>query len=119
MHELSLAQALLEQVRDAAVAHGSPRVRTVKVTVGALAGVEKEALRFGFESLRAEYGLADAGLELTVQPAVLRCAACGAETAPTGALRCTDCGGSGELIAGRTLELTAIDVEDDGGNQNL
>lgn len=117
MHELSLTQALLEQVRAVAREHGSPRVERVRVRIGEYAGVEAEALRFAFETLRDDYGCAGAVLDIERVPARLRCPACGTEGAARDGdgvpdLRCGRCGGMAELALGRELELSAIDVEE-------
>lgn len=126
MHELGLAQTLLEQVRAVAREHGNPRVARVRVRIGEYAGVEPEALRFAFEVLRDDCGLAGAALDIERVPARLRCPACGAEREVRGAdgalaadRTCSGCGGMAELALGQELELAAIDVEDDGGNQGL
>ncbi|HNW92879.1 MAG TPA: hydrogenase maturation nickel metallochaperone HypA [bacterium] len=121
MHELGLAQALLEQVRAVAHANGDPRVETVRVRVGEYAGADGEALRFAFDTLRGDYGWPAAVLVLERVPAQLRCPACGTarplarEEPFAGAdeLRCARCGAAAELILARELELTSIDVADD------
>lgn len=51
MHELSIADAILDAVRQEAAKHGSARVTKVCVRVGVLSGVEPEALSFGFSAL--------------------------------------------------------------------
>ena len=51
MHELGIANSLLEAVRTEAARHPGAVVRKVGVTVGELAGVDPEALAFGFEAI--------------------------------------------------------------------
>ena len=46
MHEMSLAEGILQIVEDAAQAQGFVRVTQLRLEVGALAGVEVEALTF-------------------------------------------------------------------------
>ena len=48
MHELSLALALIEQIQHIARQERATRVRSVTVRVGALSGVDPEALAFCF-----------------------------------------------------------------------
>lgn len=50
MHELSLAESLIETIEAAAREQHFNRVRRVWIEAGKLSGVEPEALRFGFES---------------------------------------------------------------------
>lgn len=46
MHEMSLAEGILQIVEDTAGAQGFKRVTQVRLEIGALAGVEVEALAF-------------------------------------------------------------------------
>ena len=48
MHELSMALALVEQVRNIARRESAACVRSVTVRVGSLSGVDPEALAFCF-----------------------------------------------------------------------
>lgn len=49
MHEMSLAEGVLQVLEDSAKANGFTRVNTVWLEIGALAGVEVEAMRFCFD----------------------------------------------------------------------
>ncbi len=51
MHELSLAQGLLDQLRDLARQHGGRIVR-VEVTIGRQAGIVVDSFVFGFDAIR-------------------------------------------------------------------
>jgi hydrogenase nickel incorporation protein HypA/HybF len=51
MHELSIANSILEAVRAEAVRRPGVRLLKVGLRVGELAGVEPEALSFCFDSL--------------------------------------------------------------------
>jgi len=51
MHEMSLAQGVLEILEDAARREGATRVRTVWLELGALSSVEPEAMAFCFEAV--------------------------------------------------------------------
>ena len=48
MHEMSLAQGILQIVEDTLAREGGGRVSLIRLEVGRLAGVELDALRFGF-----------------------------------------------------------------------
>ena len=83
MHELSLAQALLDQVLELARQHGAERVLRVEVVVGPRAGVVIDSFRFGFEALRLDHASTrKTCLEITVPPLVFRCPSCGREFRP-------------------------------------
>jgi hydrogenase nickel incorporation protein HypA/HybF len=46
MHEMSLAEGILQIVEEAAARQGFKRVREVRLEIGALSGVEVDALSF-------------------------------------------------------------------------
>jgi len=51
MHEMSLAEGVLEIIEDAAAVQGFTRVKTVVLEIGQLAAVEVEAMRFCFDAV--------------------------------------------------------------------
>lgn len=111
MHEMSIAMAVVCQVEEAARAQGAESVEAVTLTVGELAGVVPDALRFSF-SLACE-GTVLAGAELFTQEVAgrARCASCGREWA-TGVpprLCCATCGDSRtDLLSGRELQIATV-----------
>lgn len=115
MHELSIVQALIEQVGAEVEKSGHPgRVLTVEVVVGRLSGVHVDSLRFGFELLSPGTVLAGAELRITETEAQIRCQACGA-CQPLGelALRCPVCASDQITIeGGQDLLLQTIELED-------
>ena len=80
MHELSIAQALVEQVEQKLAGDRAAVIRSVKVSIGELSGVSSEALETAFPF--AAEGTRLAGAELVIErvPAVGRCAGCGQES---------------------------------------
>jgi hydrogenase nickel incorporation protein HypA/HybF len=48
MHELSIAMSIVEIAEEEAFRHRAARVQTVHLSMGPLAGVAREALRFSF-----------------------------------------------------------------------
>jgi hydrogenase nickel incorporation protein HypA/HybF len=63
MHEVSIAQTLLQEVSELAVRHKMASVERVGVAIGRYSGVVPEALTFAFEILR-EGSLGTASLEV-------------------------------------------------------
>ncbi|MFJ7906494.1 hydrogenase maturation nickel metallochaperone HypA [Kitasatospora sp. NPDC096204] len=113
MHEMSIAEAVVEQVDTAAREHGAPGVARVRLRVGELAGVVPDALDFCFELACAGTLVAGAVLDTESVPARARCTPCAVEWAvgmPPD-LGCPDCGCGGgvELLSGRELQI--LDVE--------
>ncbi len=115
MHELALAQSIVESATRAAREAGARAVREVRLRVGALAGVDASALRFGFEVASRDTLLAGATLEVTPVPLRVFCARCAAVVLPASGcgLRCPACGLlAREVRAGRELEIESLEVED-------
>lgn len=113
MHELSIAQNLIELAEDAARPAGATQITRVHVQIGRLAGVVKESLLFCFDV--ATEGTLLAGAELVVEelPVVVYCPTCDQEqTLAQGVrLRCPVCGTSTpRLVQGRELLLRSVEM---------
>ena len=113
MHELSIAQSVVSTVRGAL---GERRVLAVTLRVGPLAGVQPEALAFGWDVVTHGTSLAGSRLVVERVPVAARCSRCDAEsehvTPPP--LRCPACDATClPLGDGRTLEVGSVEVEDD------
>lgn len=114
MHELSIAQSLIELACDAAARERSERVSKLIVRIGRLSGVVNGALLFSF-GIAAE-GTACDGAELEIEEVgvTIACPKCRA-TKPLSDVfdwRCPDCGTpTSDVVSGRELDLTAIIVE--------
>lgn len=78
MHEMSLAESILHIVEDAARDQGFSRVQALRLEIGALAGVEAEALRFCLEAVLRHSVAAGAQVELLTVPGRGWCMQCGA-----------------------------------------
>lgn len=113
MHELSLAESLVELVEDEALKQGFGRVRKIRLEVGALSGVEPEALRFGFEVAAQRTCAEGAELEILRPPGEAWCFAC--ERTVTIAEYydgCSHCGGHRlQVTGGRQFQLKELEVE--------
>jgi len=114
MHELSLMQAVLEIAQESARREGARAIKTIGLRVGALSGVQKEALEFAFEAARADTLAAGARLEVEWVPLVAFCQGCGAEFEvdnPFGIALCPLCGEPvAALTSGEELQVTYLDV---------
>ncbi|MDD4271054.1 MAG: hydrogenase maturation nickel metallochaperone HypA [Pirellulaceae bacterium] len=115
MHELSIVEALIEQVEtevDRAGARGP--VARLKLSIGRLSGVNADAVRFAFQLLAPSTRLAGAALEIDEPKAVCVCAACGARTEIEElVLSCPACqAGKITIDGGREMLLETIDVDE-------
>ena len=78
MHEMALAESMLEIVEQTARRNDAARVTLVRLEIGALSHVEPEALRFCFDVV-TRASLADgARLEIQTTPGEAWCMPCGA-----------------------------------------
>jgi hydrogenase nickel incorporation protein HypA/HybF len=76
MHEMSLAEGVLDVVQEAARAHHPCAVRMVRLEIGALAAVELEALRFAFEVVKRGSVADGAQLDIVQVPGAAWCMQC-------------------------------------------
>ncbi len=76
MHEMSLCEGILQVLQKSAQSQGFRRVKTVWLEIGALSGVEVEAMRFSFDVVMRG-SLADgAKLEIIDLPGQAWCMQC-------------------------------------------
>jgi hydrogenase nickel incorporation protein HypA/HybF len=113
MHEMSLAEGILEIVEDAARIHNAGRVGAVWLEIGTLAQVERDALRFCFDAV-TRGGVADgARLEIIDTPGVAWCMPCG-DRVPVEAIgsACPRCGSYQlQVVAGNDLRVKEIAID--------
>ena len=113
MHEMSLAENVLQIIEDASRKQGFTRVKTIWLEIGKLACVEKEPLRFGFEVV-TRGSIADrARLENVEMAGQGRCEKCGQDF-PLAALdeACPSCGSYDvKVTGGDGMRVKELEVE--------
>jgi len=114
MHELGIANSLLEAVRAEALHHPGARFVKLAVRVGELAGVDPEALAFSFQALTAGTEWERLALEIQTKPRQHRCPGCGTSFRIVDYnFTCPDCGAlRTECISGSELELAYLEMEE-------
>lgn len=114
MHELSVAQALLDQIEVATRAHGAVAIHAATIRVGPLSGVEPALLRRAFEVARlANPMTAQTMLNLESSEIVVSCLSCDREGgASIGRLRCPHCSSVNTSVrSGDELLLLRIELD--------
>ena len=116
MHELSIAQSLVEVALEALTDHAQgQRVSAVHLRLGALAGVDVQALLFSYDLVTEDTPLAGSVLQIERVPVRIFCPSCKVEreVVSPASLSCPECGErSGDIRAGRELEVFALDLAD-------
>lgn len=112
MHELSIASAIVAEVRDAMVANDVESVSEVTVKIGRLSGIVADALEFGWEIVRQETVLADTSITIIEEPVVVWCPVGDHALELEGMIfRCEqhDCT-TPEILSGERLEIVRFTV---------
>jgi hydrogenase nickel incorporation protein HypA/HybF len=113
MHELTLANSLVDLASDYAQRHRALRVSSITIRLGVLCGISR-SLYFCFEP--ASRGTRCEGALLTIieSPLSVFCANCNEAKTPRALhnLRCPDCGRpTPRVLTGREMELVSIGIE--------
>jgi|MudIll2142460700_1097286.scaffolds.fasta_scaffold238373_2 hydrogenase nickel incorporation protein HypA/HybF len=120
MHEMAMAQSLVDAISEEARKHGRP-IRA-KMSCGVLNTVNDDVLSFAFETLAQ--GTPCEGMQLQIEHKLLQatCKACGCVFAVDwSGVRCPDCGADDfELLPDAPLLLEQIEFEgvDDGEGEH-
>jgi hydrogenase nickel incorporation protein HypA/HybF len=119
LHELSLAQSIVEIVQNTARDNGGARVVAIGLRIGDLSGVVTDSLTFCFSAITAGTPLEGVSLHIDQVPIRARCRDCAAEcNVEDFVFLCPSCGsGNLEITAGRELQVSHIEVEEDTGGR--
>ena len=114
MHELSIAQEILDIIEAERKRHGFEKVEKVRLRVGALSGVDPNALEFSFEVIREGTCAEKAELEITMEPMKLVCRQCQFTTNDNhGPSACRQCGSLDvEIDATAGVDIVSLEVEE-------
>ncbi len=113
MHEMSLAQALVDQVSELAEKDGCSKILSVDVSIGALSGVMRESLEFCFPVVARGTALEGTLLNVTEVPLKAECGDCRCISYPQPfEITCSHCGSMNlMLLEGKDFKLISLEVE--------
>lgn len=113
MHELAVAQALVEQVDAVIDQHQASSAALIRMRIGPLAGVVPELLASAFPLAAAGSRMEHATLDFALTPITVHCQTCGADTeAAMNRLICGDCGDwHTQILSGDELLLESVELE--------
>jgi len=111
MHELSVCQALIDQLEALALEQGARRVLSLVVGIGPLSGVEARLLKQAYPVAAAGTLAEDAELDIEDRPIRVHCRTCGEDSdATANRLLCASCGDwRTDLVSGDELVLTRVE----------
>lgn len=113
MHELSIAESLIDLVCDHARREGAVRVRAINLRLGELSGFRR-ALYFCFEAVARGTACEGARLAIEEVPLTVRCGHCDAVKRPRTryTFRCPTCGmPTPEVVTGREMQVISIELD--------
>jgi len=113
MHEMAIAESVLQIIESAAQRESFTRVRAVWLEIGRLSGVEPEAIRFCFDVVTRESVAAGARLEIVDAPGSAWCMQCSEPIEiHTRADACPRCGSYQLQVTGGTeMRVKELEVE--------
>ena len=118
MHELSVCNALMEQVERIARENRAARVERIVLQVGPLSGVEAPLLQHAWPLASCGTVADGAALVIETAPVRVECSQCGAVSdAQPNRLLCADCGDyrtrlvSGDEMLLASLELSQLEAQ--------
>jgi hydrogenase nickel incorporation protein HypA/HybF len=114
MHEMGIANSILEAVRAEARRFPGSHICKVGVRIGELAGVDPDSMSFCFDAMVRETDFEPLEIEIEYCSRRHQCRACQCIfPAPIEGARCPACGGTdSKFVAGDELELSYLEVED-------
>jgi hydrogenase nickel incorporation protein HypA/HybF len=113
MHELSIANSLVEIATEHAQKYAASRIHAITLRIGALSCVHKSALEFSFELVTKDTLLDGAELHFIDVPVSIFCGGCDREVELPGIqqFRCPLCDApSGDIRKGRELDIESIEI---------
>ena len=113
MHELSVAQAMVEQIETIVREHHAQYATLARIRVGPLCGVVPELLAQAFPLAAAGSVAERVVMQVVDAPIRVRCQTCGAESeALANRLLCGACGDwHTQVISGDELILESVELE--------
>jgi hydrogenase nickel incorporation protein HypA/HybF len=115
MHEVAIADALIEQVeQEVRRAGATGRVTRLELSIGRVSGVSVDALRFALELMAAGTIVESARVDIRQPKALCCCSACGARSEIDDLqTRCPRCASLDVVLeGGRDMLLESIELED-------
>ena len=115
MHELGIATSILETVEAEAKKHPDAKFNIIGLRIGEVAGVDVDALTFGWEAITKDTEWEGLKLAIELLPRRNRCDACGHEFPVPDylSLDCPKCGTFPTFnVSGDELDIAYMEIEE-------
>lgn len=112
MHEMSIAQSLIDILKEEMIKHDARQLKSVRLRIGQLSAVVPESLSFCFEVIASGTEMEGAELIMEVIPLEGRCKGCNRSfEIKDYAFECPHCRGTEiETTAGQDLSIVEMEV---------
>lgn len=113
MHELSVAEALIEQMEEILSKENAREAVSAKLSVGALSGIEIDALEFALPIAAEGTKLDKCDFLMEKIPVTVECEDCSKQSDPELPLvECAHCGSRNvNIIKGKDFTLTSMEIK--------
>jgi hydrogenase nickel incorporation protein HypA/HybF len=115
MHELSIANSIINIVLDEIKIKNLGEVKAIGLKIGALSGIFPDALEFGFDAIKLETVLCKTKLEIEVIPIAGNCANCSKSFEVRDLVfSCPHCQSSSiKMEQGEELDITYMEIAEE------
>lgn len=114
MHELYLAESILNIVQEYAAKQQFKKVNSILLSFGRLSCIEPKSLQFAFEVQAGETVARNAALQFRILPPVIHCFSCDRDwEMDIFEGICPRCKGEEVVLVGGTEELQILEIEVD------
>jgi hydrogenase nickel incorporation protein HypA/HybF len=113
MHEMGIAQSILDIVEQEMARHGATKLTTIRLVVGEFTAVVPESLTFCFEVLTKDTPFEGVKLEMEKVPLTGKCTVCETEfVVQDYQFICPHCGSNQvETLSGKELFVKEIEAQ--------
>jgi hydrogenase nickel incorporation protein HypA/HybF len=113
MHELSIAQNIIEIIAGQCIKSGYSKIEAVNIKIGRASGIMPDALLFAFDAIKGDSIARNAVLSIEDVPVTGKCSGCNSTftSEKEYVLNCPLCNGTSfVIIAGREMDIIDMEV---------
>jgi hydrogenase nickel incorporation protein HypA/HybF len=113
MHELSVAQSIIDIIKENVPEKDYGKVNAVLLEVGEFSGIIADSLQFCYDAVKLETPFHNSRMEIKKVPFVLYCNLCKVETTNSNGIRmCEKCGGfDNSIVSGTEMRVTEVELD--------